>query len=544
MRLLHTICLVLLAPAVVLAQTNESEKVPGSSVAGELKALREALSAQQKQITAQQQQIGQEQQQIGRQRDEIRELRQLVIAAQNVSATGSSPRVADAAQSEESEEKDKPKNSPLSFRIGGTEFTPGGFVDFENIFRTTNATVGFSGSTAGNPTATNFGNLPFNNQVAGHLTEFKSTAQYSRYSLKVHGRYGGNDITGYLEGDFNGNDAANVFVTANGHTNKLRFAWLDLKRGNWEFLAGNTSGLEDPNRNGLSPMPPDLALTIGEDANVHRGIPYTRASEFRAIYHFSDRFQWAVALQNPDQYVGAGEVNFPFAFNAALTNQFDAGANSGTPNAYPDFHTKMAWDATNTGKRFHLELGALTTSVKITAVPVGGTAFNGHTSIGGGFHGAANYEVLKGFRLLTNGMWGNGVGRYLIGTGPQAVVRPIQTGAATFDVKPSLVRSGALQLGAEETKGKNLFGFYYGGFYFQRNAFPDITSPTVLPPAALVSCSTGAPLQTKPCIGFGGTVNGAANRAIQEASIDWTRTFWENPQYGAVLLVTQPSYVT
>ena len=241
MRLLHTISLVLLAPALIMAQTNEPGKTPNSdssAIASELKALREALSAQQKQISEQQQQIGQQQQQIGQQRNEIEQLRQQVTGAQNASAarfsSSSSPRVTDVARktdaapafTAQTEEKDKPKNSPLSFRIGGTEFTPGGFVDFENIFRTTNATVGFSGSTTGNPTATNFGNLPFNNQVAGHLTEFKTTAQYSRYTLKVHGKYGGNDVTGYVEGDFHGNDAANVFVTANGHTNKLRFAWL------------------------------------------------------------------------------------------------------------------------------------------------------------------------------------------------------------------------------------------------------------------------------------------------------------------------------
>src|SRR5262249_49744965 len=146
-----------------------------------------------------------------------------------------------------------------------------------------------------------------------------------------------------------------------------------------------------------------------------------------------------------------------------------------------------------------LELGGLTTSVKTTAVPGGGTNFHAHTKIGGGLHAASNYELLKGFRLLANGIWGNGVGRYLIGTGPQAGGRPIQTGASTFEIEPSLVHSGALHFGAEATKGKNLFGFYYGGFYFQRNAFPDITSPTVLPPNALVSCSTGAPFQNKPC---------------------------------------------
>jgi hypothetical protein len=50
---------------------------------------------------------------------------------------------------------------------------------------------------------------------------------------------------------------------------------------------------------------------------------------------------------------------------------------------------------------------------------------------------------------------------------------------------------------------------------------------------------------TKPFIGFGGTNSpNSANRAIQEASFDWTQTFWKNPQYGSVLLVTQTSYVT
>jgi hypothetical protein len=548
MRLLRPISLVLLAPIMMFAQTNESGTAPnndGSSIGSELKALREALTAQQKQIMAQQLEIEQQGNEIQQQRNEIRQLRQQITGPQNISTStsSSSPRLVDASlkasavPAPEVQSIEKPSASPLSFRIGGTEFTPGGFVDFENIFRTTNATTG-------NPTATNFGGIPFNNQTAGHLTEFKTTAQYSRYSLTVTGKYGGNNLTGYFEGDFNGNDAGNVFVTANGHTNKVRYAWLDLRRGNWEFLAGNVSGLEDPNRNGLSPMPADLAVTIGEDANVHAGIPYTRASEFRTVYHFSDKFQWGVALQNPDQYVGAGEVSFPSQFNTALTNQLDAGASIGTPNAYPDIHTKMAWDTTSNGKHFHLELGGLTTSVKITAVPVGGTTFNSHTKIGGGLHAASNYDVLKGFRLLANGMWGNGIGRYLIGTGPQTVVRPIQTGTNAFDIEPSLVHSGALHLGAEATKGKNLFGVYYGGFYFQRNAFPDITSPTVLPPTALVSCSTGTPLQNKPCIGFGGAVNGLANRAIQEASIDWTRIFWASPQYGAVLLVTQTSYVT
>ena len=60
--------------------------------------------------------------------------------------------------------QEQPKGSPLSFRIGAAEFTPGGFVDFENVFRTTNT---------GNESATSFGVIPFSNTVQGHLTEYQ-----------------------------------------------------------------------------------------------------------------------------------------------------------------------------------------------------------------------------------------------------------------------------------------------------------------------------------------------------------------------------------
>ncbi|HET9165204.1 MAG TPA: hypothetical protein VFP11_04350 [Candidatus Angelobacter sp.] len=508
MKFLQRMCFVVLASGLALGQTaaSDSGSAGTGSVADELKALREAISQQQKQISQQQQQIQTLEQQLE-------------------NKTSGTPHVADASMrtvpvnATVTQETEKPKESPLSFRIGGTDFTPGGFVDFENIFRSTNT---------GGSSATSFGAIPFSNTVQGHLTEFRSTGQYSRYNLKVSGKYGDNNVVGYIEGDFNGNDPANVFVTSNSHTNRLRLYWLDLKRGKWEFLGGNSWGMETPNRNGLSPMPADLALTLGEDANVHVGIPYTRAAEFRAVYHFSDNFQWGVALQNPQQFVGAGEVIFPFAFNAQLGPQFDANNNNGAPNVFPDVHTKMAWDA-GASRKFHFELGGLMTSVKITNLPIGGTTFVHHSKIGGGIHSAINFELFKGFRFLANGMWGNGIGRYMIGLGPQAVVVPIATGPATFDLDVSMVHAGAATMGFEATAGKSQFGFYYGGNYFGRNAFQDVTSPLV----------------TKPFIGFGGINSpNSANRAIQEGSIDWTQTFWKNPQYGAVLMVTQFSYLT
>jgi hypothetical protein len=220
-------------------------------------------------------------------------------------------------------------------------------------------------------------------------------------------------------------------------------------------------------------------------------------------------------------------VIFPFGFNAQLGPQFDAGATPGTPNAFPDIITKMAWDAGKV-RGIHLEAGAMMTSSKISVLPIGGTNFVNHSKIGGGVLGGINVALAKSFRVVAHGMWGNGVGRYMIGSGPNAVVFPVPTGPGAFDADISMVHAGSAIVGAEATAGKSQFGFYYGGFYFGRNSFLDLTNP--------VAGRFG---------GFGGPNSpNSANRAIQEGTIDWTQTFWKNPQYGAVLMVTQASYLT
>ncbi len=521
MKILRNLGFLVLASGMALAQSSTPSN---TNVADELKALREAITAQQQQIAQQQQQIQSLQQSLSDKNNGTAH-----VAEAALTTTATSPAAAATAVQADAA---KPKESPLSFRIGGTEFTPGGFVDFENVFRSTNT---------GNVSATNFWAIPFSNTPAGHLTEFRMTGQYSRYSMKITGKYGENNVTGFLEGDFNGNDAANVFVTSNSHTNRLRVYWVDLKRGKWEFLGGQTWGMLTPNRTGISPMPSDLAITIGEDAQTHVGLNYTRANEFRTVYHFNDKFQWGVAIENPQQFIGQGnEVIFPTAFNAALGTQFDNAAVPGAPNAFPDVMTKFAYDAPLGGRKFHLEGGGIITSAKVAVVPtVVGAQFSKHTKTGEGFQAALNYEVVQNLRFLGSGMWGTGIGRYLIGAGPQAVVFPIPavsggtcvSGAAGgCDVNISMVRSGTALVGIEaQPMPKSQFGFYYGGAFFGRNSFPDLTSPAVV----------------KPIIGFGGA-NSAniVNRAIQEGSAEWTQTFWKNPQYGAVLLVTQASYVT
>src|SRR5262249_24286179 len=158
----------------------------------------------------------------------------------------------------------------------------------------------------------------------------------------------------------------------------------DLKRGKWEFLGGQTWGLQTPNRVGVSPTPSDLSLGYHEDAGIGVGYNYTRAAEFRAAYHFNDHWLWADAIQTPHQFVNAVEGIFPFVFNAQLgggtSAQFDQTAQTTTPNLHPDLLTKIAYDTDFAGGRhFHWEGGVIESTKKITILPTAvGATFNGH----------------------------------------------------------------------------------------------------------------------------------------------------------------------
>jgi hypothetical protein len=500
----------------MLGQSTPSNnpKPDDNRIADQIKALQDAISSQQQQIES---------------------LRQELAARKQAEST---PHLTNAALTTGGvntvlvQETEKPKESPLSFRIGGMDFTPGGFVDFQNIFRTVNT---------GNVIGTNFGAIPFSNTAAGHLTEYRASGQYSRWNLKVGGKYGANNITGYVEGDFNGNDAANVFATTNPHTLRMRLFFVDVKRGIWEVTAGQAWSLITPNRVGTSPMPSDLATTYSTDANIHVGVPYSRDGQFRLTVRPNDHFSWAVAIDNPQQYTN-GEVTVPTTFNAVLTPQLDGAATTGVPNLFPDIMTKMAFDTKMGSRAFHIEGGGLITTAKVTAVPGGTTTFVGHSSIGAGGMGGLNFELAKNFRLMAYGIYGDGIGRYFNGLGPQYVVAPIATGPGAFTIDTSMVHAASGYGGVEAQMGKTQIGAYYGGYFFGRNSFNDLTAAAVATP---VSCAPGFPAVNRPCIGFGGT-NSANNnnRAIQEGSFVLTQTLWKNPQYGALLLINDASYST
>jgi hypothetical protein len=521
---LRVLCLLLIAPTVVWAQSSrEDSPANNTELAGEVKALREALLQTQKQVAAQQQEI--ETLKARSNSGSFSASNRLSPVEGDASASDSasasiqpaSVNTAAYVQQQPVQQDQEKAQSPIQgFKIGDAVLTPGGFVDFENIFRTTNTQSNI---------ATSFASIPFSNTPQGNISEFRTTAQYSRLNLTVKDKYRGAEIIGYVEGDFSGNDAPGVYQTVNQHTNRLRLYFGDSRRGKWEFLGGQTWSWLTPNRTGIGPIPADLAITYNEDQNIGVGLAYTRAAEFRVAYHANEHWAMGVGIENPNQFIGTF-VALPAAFTS-IGPQFDNGSQVGAANAFPDILSKVTYDRNFSGRHFHAEAAGFVTGAHASVKPIGEDSFKRHSTVGGGGQIAANYELLPKLVLLGNIFWSDGGAHYLVATGPQLVVRPNEAGT---DISLSLVHAGAGSAGIEwRASEKEAFAVYYGADYFGRNFFPDTTN-------------TAAP---GTIIGYGGPGSpNTNNRAIQQATFDWLNTFWKDTRYGALQSYIQYSYLT
>ena len=415
----------------------------------------------------------------------------------------------------------EPMYRKAAVTVGGFEITPVGYIALTSATRSTNT---------GNNISTSFGAIPFDNTIQGNLGETRLSAQATRLGLRAHSAVNSwLDVVGYVEGDFLGNDAANVFVSTNSHTFRLRLAYADVNAGQFEYTAGQAWSWMTPNRKGLGPDPKTVFTTLNVDAGIQVGLPFTRAAQARVAWHPNKEFAIGVGVESPDQFVGAGEVIFPFAFNAALGSQFDAANQTTVPNKFPDVVGKATYDTDIMDRHWHFEAAGMWRSFNATVVPVGSSNFANQNATGWLFSAAADVEVFKGFNIIGDVFWSDGGGRYLGGLGPDLVVMPIQTGPATFDIALSTVKSHSFVGGFEWQATQNtILAGYYGEVFFDNNAFFDVTSP----------------LSVKPTIGFGGINSpNSANKTIQETTFDVKHTYWTDPRLGALQSLVQYSYV-
>jgi hypothetical protein len=414
-------------------------------------------------------------------------------------------------------------DSPLQLRIGDTAITPIGFMDATNTFRSTASGAGL---------ATNFGNIPYNNNLpTGRLTENRISLQNSRIGARFDALFKGYHVLGYWESDFVGGVgdlAYNTQVTSYSMLLRLRLYWASIRKGKYEFLAGQSWSLMTPNRRQISALPGDLFYGLEFDVNYLNGLTWGRIPGYRFIYHASNKVTWAISAENTSQYFGGsgggGVPTLPAALGGSSTAAFnltqselDANVANGLTkisNYHPDVISKLAFDPHS---RVHFEFVGVLTNVKIfnPNPPPALGSYRYFVQHGGGGSVNGNFEIFKNFRIVTNNFWSDGAGRYLFGVAPNFILR-----ANGF---PSLIHSGSTVDGFEWTLGKSVFYAYYGGIYIGRNTAFDANGTSLIG------------------YGYRGSPN-SQNRSTQEITGGWNQTFFRDPKYGQVSTFLQYAY--
>jgi len=511
------------SPTAVEAAGSQPVKSSTPASSDELKALRERIAKQEDAIKQLQQSMAEERSMLEKAVQTSNNAAKAVStanAASNTNSNGDAPvqmvPVANVARPRLAwgrQNLQAANPSPLSIAIGNSTFTPLGFVDATLYGRSTNLGSGIG---------TNFAAIPYINQATAHLSENSFSTQNSRIGFRVDSKVLGAKVLGYFEADFLGNQAGNVFVTSNADTFRMRNVFVDVQKNGLEFLGGQDWSLFTPNRKGLSPIPGDIFYTQNMDTNYQAGLVWSRQTQFRIIAHPNENVAFGVSIENPQQYAGGSSgsptVTFPTTLATALGTQFNNGtSNFAVPNLHPDILFKAAFDGHVGKKIMHVEAGGMVRSFRDT-IPVGTpVTYRTSTATAGAGEVNANLEVVKNFRIIANTFFGSGNGRYVFGLAPDLIVR------ADGTISP--VHTYSTVDGFEANLTKNtLLSAYYGGVYIGRNTTID---------------TTGKP------VGYGFVGSGPPNnRTVQEGTIGITQTFWKNPSYGALSLITQYSYLT
>jgi hypothetical protein len=391
---------------------------------------------------------------------------------------------------------------PAYLRLGSVCIAPVGFMDMTAVWRNEN-TGGSIGSS--------FGSIPLNSGATGRLSETRFNMQNSRIGFRIDGNWMGAHFIGYNEFDFLGTSGATSITVTNGAVvPRARLYWVDVRKGKFEFLAGQSWSLLTPSRSGISPLPGNIFYSQVMDVNYIVGLTWTRQPGFRFVFHPSDKIAFGFSAENPDTYVGGSgggsTITVPSALSALLGTQLDSTAGFNTSSVVnPDFIAKLAFDPNS---HIHFEINGIERTFKVWD-----TVTNVYNSkIGGGVSFNFNVEPVKNFRVISNNYWSDGGGRYLFGEAPDLVLN------VNGSISP--LHSGGLNEGFEATMGKFLLFGYYGGTYVGRDVVIDTNGTQV---------------------GYG-VKPGSQNRMMQEVTFGMNQTVWRSPRYGAINFIYQYAF--
>jgi hypothetical protein len=293
---------------------------------------------------------------------------------------------------------------------GPTEIRIGGYLGVTGIYRSTNS---------GGGTGTSFATIPYEDTIAGNLSEARLSGQASRLSIRVNAAPAEHRATlaGYFEMDFNGTTPGNVAVTSTSVGFRLRNAFGEAQfDGRFLIAAGQAYTLMTPAKDQLSIWPSDKQLTYAVDMNYVAGMVWGRMPQVRFTYRPTPTFNWAVSIENPEQQLGAGVVALPSCCASDLADQYNTGDNGlSVPNLMPDVVSRVAF---NVGKAFHADAGGVLRVFRHILAPDA----NSVKQAGGGVSANARFTWAATTNFLGQFAYGSGLGRYIGGLVPDVSI--------------------------------------------------------------------------------------------------------------------------
>lgn len=347
---------------------------------------------------------------------------------------------------------------PPIFQIGNLTVRLGGFIDFSNIWRSSNMTSG---------PATAWNNFPYANSPNHGLSEERFSAQLSRFSTLLEANpTRAVRLQAYVESDFGGSGGTTNSVQINGYTPRLRQGYFTFTQKDWglHVLVGQAWSLTTNYAKGVIPRQEQLPAVT--DNNQIPGITFTRVPQIRIAKDWDRKYWIALSIEDPQATVGFSDAlssggTLPASYGR-LAGPRVYYANSGgvllNPNTQysynpaPDIVLKTAVD-TSFG---HYEVFGLARWFRGLVQPAGENHTHKSTQFGGGV--GAGMTVPLGtdkLQLTGNVLAGQGVGRY----GPSLIPD------TTFDHNgnPSPVPEIMGSLGLVGHPARSVLLYTYGG---------------------------------------------------------------------------------
>lgn len=311
----------------------------------------------------------------------------------------------------------QPKPSLDKLPYKGVSLTMGGFAAAETASRSHDQTADIGSS---------FAKIPYANDRAGHTSSTNFTGRQSRYSLLVQGNVSPQiHASFYGEFDFLGAAQTANSNESNSYQPRIRHIYgaLDWDEPGWHLLAGQNWSLATMNGSGITPRNEAIPATI--DAQYAVGFVWARQPQLRIVKDFDKTIWLAASLESPQTTFGnvATASGVTLTNNQAPAGQFFNGTNYSLNNI-PDLIGKAAIEQDLDGHHLHAELFGIyrsylsRTTVTPTATNQAGllglaagsqSVRSSGGGVGGGFTLVAVPKVLD---VQGSFLTGNGIGRY------------------------------------------------------------------------------------------------------------------------------------